>query len=199
MAVKPAIFVDKDGTLIHDVPYNVDPDRVRLREGAINALRRLQAAGYALVLVSNQPGVALGRFDERRLAALWDHLREALDAGGVRFEAFHYCPHHPHGTVAGYDKACTCRKPQAGLLLQAASEQYLDLGQSWMVGDILDDIEAGHRAGCRSVLLDVGSETEWQDSPERRPDAVALDWEAVADTIVSMPPPRAHGGESRWG
>lgn len=186
MKLRPAIFVDKDGTLIHDVPYNVDPSQIRLREGAANALRRLQSAGYALVLVSNQPGVALGRFPEARLGDVSAHLHAELSGHGVRFEAFQYCPHHPDGTVDAYALPCLCRKPQPGMLLRAAAEHGLDLTQSWMVGDILDDVEAGSRAGCRTILLDVGSETEWVDGDLRRPDAIAITWGAVVDTIMSL-------------
>lgn len=180
-----AVFIDKDGTLIHDVPYNVDAARIRLREDAAAALHVLQESGYALILVSNQPGVARGLFAEEALNAVWRHLRAELGRHGVRLAGIYYCPHHPQGSHPYYAHACTCRKPQPGMLMRAAVEHGIDLGRSWMIGDILDDVEAGHRTGCRSVLLDVGSETEWRAGPLRRPDFAAPSLTAAAAHILS--------------
>ena len=92
---------------------------------------------------------------------------------GVCFDGFYYCPHHPQGSDPCYALQCDCRKPQPGMLHRAALEHGLDLARSWLIGDILDDVEAGRRAGCRTVLLDVGSETEWRKGPEREPDHIA--------------------------
>lgn len=183
MAVKRAVFIDKDGTLVHDVPYNVDPARVDLRADAGPALRALQEAGYALILVTNQAGVALGRFPESALPPLWQTISTRLAEEGVRLDGVYYCPHHPDG-VGEYGQRCACRKPRAGLLHRAAAAHGLDLTRSWMVGDILDDVEAGHRAGCRCVLLDVQSETEWQLTPLRTPDYVAPDLTAASRHIA---------------
>ena len=173
MALKAAVFIDKDGTLVHDVPYNVDVARIRLRDDAGPALAALQGAGYALVLVSNQSGVARELFEEEELDAVWHHLRERLAAHGVRLDGIYYCPHHPEGSHPRHRRPCECRKPRPGLLLRAAADLDLDLSRSWLIGDILDDVEAGRRAGCRAILLDVGSETEGEAGPWREPDAVA--------------------------
>lgn len=181
-----AVFIDKDGTLVHDVPYNVDPRRVVLVDGSGPALARLQAAGFALILVSNQPGVALGRFGEAELDGVWDELRRQLGAYGVRLAGIYYCPHHPAGSRPGYALVCGCRKPRPGLLQRAAREHRIDLARSWMVGDILDDVEAGHAAGCRTVLLDVGSETEWRDGPLRRPDFVVKGFPEAVEGILRV-------------
>jgi D-glycero-D-manno-heptose 1,7-bisphosphate phosphatase len=175
VALKPAVFLDKDGTLIENVPYNVDRSRIRLAPGAIDALLLLSGVGYELVLVSNQPGVALGRFPHGALLAVEDHLNDLFGACGFRLLACYWCPHHPEGTNPDYALTCTCRKPMPGLLQAAAAEHGLDLRRSWLIGDILDDVEAGNRAGCRSILLDVGSETEWEDGPMRIPDFTASD------------------------
>jgi histidinol-phosphate phosphatase family protein len=153
----PAVFVDKDGTLVCDVPYNVDPDRIELAPGAGDALARLAAAGYAIVVVSNQSGVARGLFAEEALAAVERRLRELLATSDVALAGFYYCPHHPAGRVSNYAVTCTCRKPEPGMILQAADDLHLDLSRSWMVGDILDDVEAGNRAGCRSSISRSGS------------------------------------------
>jgi D-glycero-D-manno-heptose 1,7-bisphosphate phosphatase len=193
--IRPAVFIDKDGTLVEDVPYNVDPARIALAPGAGEALRRLQAAGYALVVVSNQSGVARGYFPESALAAVEARIRELLAAEGAGIDAFLYCPHLPDGAVAAYAVRCGCRKPAPGLQLRAAEKLELDLPASWMVGDILDDVEAGNRAGCRTVLLDVGHETEWLSGPYRRPTACAHDLLAAVHMIVTCPRPpslRAH-------
>lgn len=185
--MNPAVFLDKDGTLVHDVPYNVDPALLRLREGAGEALRRLAGAGYRLVVVSNQSGVARGRFEESALAAVERRLRTLLRDEGVTLDAFVYCPHLPDGAVDRYAVACACRKPKPGLLLRAADDLGIDLDRSWIVGDILDDVEAGHAAGCRAVLLDVGSETEWVLTSSRMPDRTVRDLPAAAEAILAAP------------
>ena len=179
-----AVFLDKDGTLIDDVPYNVDPDRIRLADGAAAGLRRLAGAGYALILVSNQSGVARGLFGEAALGAVWSRLAELLEPSGVALEAVRYCPHHPDGSVAPYAARCDCRKPAPGMLLGAAAERGIDLRRSWMVGDILDDVEAGRRAGCRTVLIDCGNETEWEIAPARVPHRVASDLDMASRLIL---------------
>ena len=170
---RPAVFLDKDGTLIEDVPYNVDPDLIRLTDGAVEGLQLLHAAGYLLIVVSNQSGVARGYFEEPALRAVERRLGELLGSAGVPLAGFYSCPHHPDGTVEAYAVACVCRKPAAGLIQRAAREHGIDLARSWMIGDILHDVEAGRRAGCRTALLDVGHETEWELTSARTPDVVA--------------------------
>lgn len=165
----PAVFLDKDGTLIEDVPYNVDPDRMRLLPGAAEALARLDAAGYALVVVSNQSGVARGLFPEEALEPVGARLEELFLRAGAHIAGFYFCPHLVGGKDPRYAVACDCRKPEPGLLLRAAEDLGLDLAASWMLGDILDDVEAGNRAGCRSVLVGSEHETEWVLTPGRRP------------------------------
>jgi D-glycero-D-manno-heptose 1,7-bisphosphate phosphatase len=185
MAVKRAVFLDKDGTLIENVPYNVDRTRIRLRPGAVDALLLLSGLGYELILVSNQPGVALGRFPMGALRAVEEHLNDLFLAHGFRLAACYWCPHHPEGTVADYALTCTCRKPMPGMLQVAAAEHGIDLSQSWLVGDILDDVEAGRRAGCKAILLDVGNETEWKKGPWRTPHHVAPDLLSAAAAIMN--------------
>ncbi len=179
-----AVFVDKDGTLVDDIPYNVDPARVRLARGAVEGLRALTSAGYRIVVVSNQSGVARGLFDESALNGIEVRLSDLASAAGIRLAGFYWCPHHPGGAVARYAVACDCRKPAPGLLRRAASDLDIDLRASWMIGDILNDVEAGHRAGCRTVLVDNGGETEWIMSPVRMPDFVVHDLEEASAVIV---------------
>lgn len=172
---RPAIFLDKDGTIVEDIPYNVDPRRVRLYPEVPEVLAAWRARGYLLVVISNQPGVALGRFDEAALKTANAAIVGMLADEDIPLAGFYYCPHHPAGSVAAYTRDCDCRKPRCGLLLRAARDLQIDLRRSWMIGDILNDVEAGSRAGCRSILVDRGNETEWVDGPNRHPDATVAD------------------------
>jgi histidinol-phosphate phosphatase family protein len=178
-----AVFLDKDGTVVENVPYNVQPERLRLLPGAADGLRRLQRAGYRLIIVSNQSGVARGLFPESDLWVIERRLRELLRSHGVILTGFHYCPHHPHGTVASYAVACSCRKPQPGMLHDASAEYGVVLPHSWMIGDRLDDVEAGRRAGCRTIHLTT-SPPELERGDWRQPDATAPDLVAAARIIL---------------
>lgn len=182
-----AVFLDKDGTLIENVPYNVDPQLIRLSPGASEGLRMLQAAGYELLVVSNQSGIARGLFSEDALVTVEQRLHQLLSAVGVSLDGFYFCPHHPHGIVPEYAHHCDCRKPSPGLLHKAAGEHQVSLASSWLVGDILDDIEAGNRAGCRTILIDNGNETEWHLSSRRRPDFIVKDLFLAAYLITALP------------
>jgi len=181
------VFLDKDGTLVEDIPYNVDPARIALVAGAPRALRRLAEAGCRLVVVTNQSGVARGLFPEAALEGLRRRLDALLTACGARLDGFYYCPHLPHGDVARYARACQCRKPADGMLRAAAADLGLDLGEAWLIGDILDDVEAGHRAGCHTILVDNGHETEWRPGPGRNPDFVVPTLEEAAAIVLREP------------
>lgn len=179
-----AVFLDKDGTLVEDIPYNIDPDLIQLTEGALEGLRILQAEGYRLIVVTNQSGIARGYFEEPALGGVEKRLQELLQPADIPLTGFYYCPHHPDGTIPEYALNCSCRKPQPGLLQRAAREHDIDLASSWLVGDILNDIEAGKRAGCRAILIDNGNETEWELSPVRQPDFVVKNLYEAALTIT---------------
>ena len=168
-----AIFIDKDGTLIHDVPYNVDPDRIELYAGAIPALADLKYRGYLIIVISNQAGIAHGYFEEYALETVKERLSILL--GDVGIDGFYYCPHHPQGIIDRYRLECDCRKPQPGMILQAAKDFQIDLSQSWMIGDILSDVEAGNRAGCKTILINNGNETEWELNSLRKPTFIVKD------------------------
>lgn len=179
-----AVFLDKDGTLVENVPYNVDPNQVHLAPGVVHGLRLLQDAGYRLIIVTNQSGVARGYFSEAELHHALDHLRQRLQEAQVMLDDIYYCPHHPQGTVVPYAAACDCRKPRPGLIVRAAYEHDVNLGRSWLVGDILNDVEAGQRAGCRTVLVDSGGETEWLNGPYRTPHHIAPNFTHAARVII---------------
>lgn len=167
-----ALFLDRDGTLVYPVPYPSRPEDLCLYADLGPELSALQARGFRLIIVTNQSGVALGYFRtvdlERMHTALAAHLRTY----GVELTGIYACPHHPQGVIPEFATACACRKPHPGLLLQAAAEHHIDLASSWMVGDILDDVEAGKRAGCRTILVDLGTEAP-PDHALRQPDFVA--------------------------
>jgi D-glycero-D-manno-heptose 1,7-bisphosphate phosphatase len=179
-----AVFLDKDGTLIRDVPYNVDPDEIVLLPGVGDALRRLQDAGFLLVVVSNQPGIAERRFPASALNAVEARIDELLAPFGVVVSGYGWCPHHPASVRAPGLIACTCRKPRPGLLLDAAGTHGVALARSWMIGDILDDVEAGNRAGCRTILVDRGNETRWRAGRLRTPNAIVYQFGDAAAIIL---------------
>jgi D-glycero-D-manno-heptose 1,7-bisphosphate phosphatase len=181
----PAVFLDKDGTLIENVPYNVDPALVRLVPDVGEALRLLADAGFALVIVTNQSGVARGMFEVTALDELGATFEAIFEAERVKLAGWYWCPHFPDGAVSQYAVTCECRKPAPGLLVTAARDLAIDLELSWLIGDILDDVEAGNRAGCRTVLLDVGSETEWRSGPHRTPHHQARTLLAAARHIAA--------------
>ncbi len=184
MKMKPAVFIDKDGTLIENVPFNVDPAQLRFMTGALQALRAFADAGFALIVVTNQSGLARKFFTR----AEFDRLQQALEwrlfeEADIKLDDFVLCPHAPGLTE---QPVCVCRKPAPGMLTRAAFKHGLDLARSWIVGDTLDDIEAGHRAGCRGALLDSGGETVWRRSPLRQPDAHCHSWAEVRQAVLGV-------------
>lgn len=180
-----AIFIDKDGTLIPDLPFNVDPERIRLAKNAVDGLKLLKKDGFLLIAISNQAGVAYGCFQEDALKAVSHKINTLLAAHGLQLDGFYYCPHHPGGTIRSYAVACDCRKPEPGLILRAARDHHIDLKSSWMIGDILNDVEAGNRAGCRTILIDTGNETEWTEGPYRQPTFICNHIDSAAGYIIN--------------
>jgi D-glycero-D-manno-heptose 1,7-bisphosphate phosphatase len=152
---RPAVFLDRDGTLVADVPYLHDPARLVLLPG-VGELAALAAAGYALVVVTNQAGVARGFYDEAAVAAVHRRLRRLLAGVGVRLDAVLYCPHHPEGTVPAYARACRDRKPGPGMLEAAAARLGLDLAASYMIGNHPTDVGAAAAAGVTPLYVTTG-------------------------------------------
>jgi D-glycero-D-manno-heptose 1,7-bisphosphate phosphatase len=159
--MRRAIFLDRDGTLIEDADYLSDPDDIVLIEGAVEALRRLRARGWAIVVVTNQSGVARGRFTMEQYRRVADALDQQLSAAGCRIDATCMCPHHP--THSG---GCACRKPQAGMLLAASAALGLDPTRSFMIGDKKSDVQAGLAAGASSILVRTGYGRETEAAGE---------------------------------
>jgi len=185
---RPAVFLDRDGTIIRESDYLRRPEQVRLLPHAADALHRLQEAGFALVVVTNQSGVARGLLTEVDLAQVHDLLRSRLARRGVQLDAVYYCPHHPEAARPEYRRTCTCRKPSPGLLLQAAEHLDLDLAHSFAVGDSARDLAAGRAAGCRTVLVRTGygRRTEAEAGPDLPADHIADSISDAADWILSQ-------------
>ena len=154
---RPALFLDRDGVLIEEVEYLARPEQVRLIPGAAAAIRKVNDAGWRVVVVSNQSGVARGLFPESLLPEIHRVIADRLLAeAGARVDRFYYCPHHPTEGQGGYRIDCDCRKPKPGMLLKAAAELGIDLARSCMVGDRATDLQAGAAAGCRTILVRTG-------------------------------------------
>jgi len=149
-----AIFLDRDDTLIEDPGYINHPDQVKLLDGVAEALRELKEMGYKLVVVSNQSAVARGIVTEEVLDEIHNRLKQMLAEKGAFLDQIYYCPYHPDGVIPKYRKESNWRKPNPGMLVAAAEEMDIDLGQSWSIGDSRLDVEAGSRAGCKTILID---------------------------------------------
>lgn len=150
---RPAVFLDRDGTIIEDVDYLTRAEQLRLIPGASAAIRALNEQGLAVVVVTNQSAVARGMLTEDGLGAIHQRLTDMLAADGAHLDAIYYCPHLAEGGLAPYDRSCDCRKPAPGMLLQAANEHGIDLTVSAMIGDSLRDLDAGAAAGCTTLIL----------------------------------------------
>ncbi|MBN1436919.1 MAG: HAD-IIIA family hydrolase [Sedimentisphaerales bacterium] len=179
----PAVFIDRDGTLIEHFDYLTDPDQVRLLPNAAKALRQLRQRGFALVMVTNQSAVARGMITEETLLRIHDRLKSLLSEQGAYLDQIYYCPFHPDGAVEQYRKESDQRKPAPGMLLTAADEMDLDLTNSWMVGDDSRDIGAGQAAGCRTILLDSHSASPLVQRNEFKPDFRAVNLQEAANLI----------------
>ncbi len=185
MILRRALFIDRDGTLVHAVHYPTCAEQLHLYDHVGPALREIQRMGFYLVLITNQSGIAHGYFNEEDLYYMHEYLMMQLQEAGVCLDAIYYCPHHPHGSIPQFTQACTCRKPQPGMLLQAASDLVIDLAHSWFIGDILDDVEAGNRAGCRTILVDLGTELR-PETVLRTPTFVAPDTVTALEMVRTV-------------
>jgi len=178
--VKPAaVFLDRDGTLIEEVGYLDRPERVELYPWSTDAIRALNRGGLRIVMVTNQSGVARGFFSEAVVERVHRHIAELLGAGGATIDAYYYCPHHPDGKVAGFARACECRKPGRGLVDRAARELGIDPERSFTVGDRWLDVALARAVGARGILVRTGYGVTEEARP---PQGLAAD--AVVDNLV---------------
>ena len=177
--MKPAVFLDRDGTLIEDVGYLDRLDRIALFPWTVDAIRALNRGGFIVVVITNQSGVARGFFTEAFVAETHRHLGARLAAGGARIDAYYYCPHHPDGIVAAYRRQCECRKPASGLVDRAVRELDLDPARSFVVGDKWLDVGLARAAGARGILVRTGTGAAEEARP--RPDVSA---DVIVDNLA---------------
>lgn len=154
--MRPAVFVDRDGTLIEEVGYLDRLNRLTLFPFSIDAVRLLNRAGFAVVVATNQSGIARGLIDAAFVEEAHRSLTERFEAAGARIDRFYYCPHHPEGIVPALRHVCDCRKPKPGMITRAAADLDLDLPRSFAIGDRGQDVESARAAGARGILVRTG-------------------------------------------
>lgn len=186
---RPALFLDRDGTLIEDVGYLGRVSQIRFYRGAAKALRRLKEAGFLLFVVTNQSGVARGYFPESRVREIHRAIQSRLKAQGAGIDGFYYCPHYPGAEVRRYARICSCRKPKPGMVRQALRDFAVDPGKSYMVGDKLDDLGLAENArlgGGFLVRTGQGRRSERELKKQKRKSPVAAGLAQVAEAILSV-------------
>ncbi|WP_338571054.1 D-glycero-beta-D-manno-heptose 1,7-bisphosphate 7-phosphatase [Erwinia billingiae] len=175
----PAIFLDRDGTMNEDHGYVHEIDNFQFIDGAIEAMQELKKMGYALVMVTNQSGIARGIFSEDTFMQLTEWMDWSLADRDVDLDGIYFCPHHPEGVIEEYRQQCDCRKPEPGMLLSAQKELNIDMAASYMVGDKIDDMLAGRAAGVgKKVLVRSGK-------PITEEGEKAADW--VINSLADLP------------
>jgi D-glycero-D-manno-heptose 1,7-bisphosphate phosphatase len=183
-----AVFIDRDGTLIEETGYLNDLSRLEFFPYSVDAIRQLKRAGFLVVVVTNQAGIARGIVPPAFLDRAHGHISSVMEAGGAAIDRYYHCPHHPDGIVAGLNRACECRKPGAGLWHQAARELSIDLDRSFTVGDRWLDVRAGLAAGTRTVLVRTGYGRGEEDTPPAgvTADAIVSDLAAAVGWILQQ-------------
>ena len=176
------MFLDRDGTINEDVGHLDRADRLTLYPYSVDAVRLLNQAGYVVVVVTNQGGIAKGLVEERFVVALHEELRVRFADAGARIERFYHCPHDPNAAVAAYRRVCGCRKPEPGMVRQAAAELELDPARSFVIGDKWSDVGLARNVGAVGILVRTG----YGVTQEQRPEAPTLDDAVVvADNLMS--------------
>jgi D,D-heptose 1,7-bisphosphate phosphatase len=174
-----AVFLDRDGTLIEEAGYLDRLERLVFFPYSVDAVRLLNRGGFAVVIVTNQAGVARGIFKESFVAEAHRHITERLAAGGARVDGIYYCPHHPDASVEAYRAECGCRKPGSGMFTQAAADLGVTMADSFVVGDRWHDLEAGQRVGARGILVRTGYGRTEEASPNAHVEPAA-----IADNVM---------------
>lgn len=173
----PAVFIDRDGTMLDELGYVTPTSEIKIYPFTATAITQLTHAGFPVVVITNQGGIALGMYDHAFVDATHAQLAETLARAGANIARWYYCPHHPEGTVAEFTQVCECRKPSTGMLAAAARDLGVALTDSWVVGDQWRDVEMAHRAGARSILVRTGYgrglEADWP--PNIAPPTIVCD------------------------
>lgn len=176
------VFLDRDGTLNEEVHYLHKPSDLVLLPGVGEALRTLKEAGYRLVVVTNQAGVARGYYGEEDVKNLHAYMNRILTPQGAAIDAYYYCPHHPEHGIGAYKRTCRCRKPGTGMFERAAERFDVDKAHSFMIGDKLLDVEAGRNFGLTTILVGTGYGREIHSKDEA--DGAAPIYDYYADSLV---------------
>ncbi len=179
-SLRPAILLDRDGTINEEVGYLTDAADLRLYPFAADAIRLLRRAGFAIVVVTNQGGIARGLMTEAFVQDTHRRMAAMLDRAGAHVDEWCYCPHHPESVVPGLNTPCDCRKPGTALPRAAATRLGLDLTRSWVIGDHWRDVQMGHAVGARAILLRTG---HGRDQEQARPDGQRV--EAICDNLIA--------------
>ena len=183
-ARRPAVFLDRDGTLIEDVGYLDAINRIAVFPWSIDAVRALNRAGLAVVVVTNQSGIARGLFSCEMVEAVHDDISRRLGEGRARVDAYYYCPHHPRGTVAEFARECGCRKPGHGMIERAARELNLDVARSFVVGDQWTDVALAHAVNARGIFVRTGRGASGPRPGDVAPPAALVDNLAAAASWI---------------
>lgn len=178
----PAVFLDRDGTINREVDYLSDPSQLDLLPGAAQAIARLQRGGFAIVVITNQSGIARGRLTEGDLDKIHGRLRELLAEEGATLDGIYYCPHHPTEGPAPYRRVCECRKPAPGMLEDAVRDLELDVSRSFAVGDAPRDLRAAAQLGIPGILVESGKPVSEESRTEFD---VCADLAAAAQEILT--------------
>jgi len=182
---KTAVFLDRDGTIIVDAHFLDDPDRIELLPGTVEGIKRFNDEEIPVIILTNQSGVARGLITEEIIEQIHNRLIELLEIRGAKIDRIYYCPHHPEGTIEGFRKDCTCRKPKTGMAVKAAEDMNIDLSSSYVVGDKESDMQLARNINAKAILVRTGkgNDTE-QDSSENAYDNVFDTLSGAADFIV---------------
>ena len=188
--MRPAIFLDRDGTMIEDAGYLTRAEDIAFYPWTVDAIRALNRAGFTIVVVTNQSAIARGLLTEAGLAEIHERLDERLQAGGARVAAYYYCPHHPDGPVAAYATKCDCRKPACGLVDRAVRDLDLDPARSFVVGDKWVDVGLARGVGAISVMVRTGYGAAEEATPpaDLQADAIVDNLAAAASWILQNEP-----------
>jgi D-glycero-D-manno-heptose 1,7-bisphosphate phosphatase len=189
MKKNKAVFIDRDGCLIHELGYISTIKKVKFFKSSFEALGLLRKKGFKIVIVTNQSGVARGYFPESFVKETHSYIAARLKKKGLKIDAFYYCPHHKKATIKKYRKDCDCRKPKQGMINAAAKRFNLDLKQSFTMGDKLTDVKLGHNGGMKGILVLTGF-GKWQKTLIRkervRPDYISRDFLSGAKWVVRV-------------
>jgi len=178
--MRPAVFLDRDGTVLEEAGYLDRLERLVFFPFAIDAVRLLNRAGFAVVIITNQSGVGRGMYEEAFVIRAHQFVDERVRAGGARIDGYYYCPHHPEAEVEKYRRDCDCRKPGPGMLRQAAADLDLDLARSFAIGDKWTDVQAGVAAGACGILVRTGYGRTSESSPKQ-----PIEPATIADDLIA--------------